>query len=402
MGGGEQKRLYARARLSSDGFLLNVALVPFCEVGAIHLLAAFYERELGKPESNRAAAESLLRYALGHLLGVILESDYLHIEVRVVNAPRDFLLPESVAGELRKLKLEVGVSMTPYYTNPYHPVEPEKLRLIDLDEMRTIAVAHLDADGVGEKVVRLSELPVLLAAFSEFLSLGFGAKAYACLLRKVRQGGEGPQSIILYASGDDAAVYGRWYDVVELLSDIAEEVLSRLLRPLTASGGVALADSKTPILHLFTVASEAEREAKERARRRGVGMVHIQQLAAEPIQLKGGTVDLLKLVGSLARADRLSGLKTLVYALAELANEASKLAASGGQAGESELLAVARVVVSYKYLIARRGEDFEELERELRDVGLGLPSIGSKHEEVVRSLAELKPVLDLLALRLRE
>jgi CRISPR-associated protein Csm1 len=425
----ERARLYARVKL--EELLLDVAIAPFCEVGAVHLLAALHKQELGKPWENRAVAEALLRYALGRLkeLREAPESDYVHIEVRVVNAPRDFLLPEELAEELRGFGVGVGVSMMPYYTNAYHPARLDgELRLVDLDEMGTIAVAHLDGNDMGEIAERLAKAPTLLAAFSELLSLGFGAKAYACLLKKVESGAGQPFSVILYAGGDDVAAYGRWYDVIGLLSDVGTEVLDKLLRPLTACGGISLADCKTPILHLFQVARNAERDAKRWWRARGGqagagGCVSIQKLTAEPIPLRGGAVDLRRLADCLAAADALRDLKMLIYSVAEIADEATGLALSGypgGGAGEplpraverascgsypgreEALLAKARVVIGYKYLVARREDDFEKLNKMLSAKGVKLPSIGDSSDQVVRALTELKPLLDLLALKLRE
>jgi len=403
----ERARLYVRVNLEER--LLDVAIAPFCEVGAVHLLAALHKQELGKPWENKAVAEALLRYALGRLkeLRGALESDYVHVEVRVVNAPRDFLLPEELAEELRDLGVGVGVSMMPYYTNAYHPARLDgELRLVDLDEMGTIAVAHLDGNGMGEIAERLAKAPALLAAFSELLSLGFGAKAYACLLKKVESGAEQPLSVILYAGGDDVAAYGRWYDVIGLLSDVGTEVLDKLLKPLTACGGISLADCKTPILHLFRVAADAERSAKRWWRARGGqagagGCVSIQELTAEPIPLKGGAVDLQKLAACLATADALRDLKMFIYSIAEIADEASRLALSGYPGGEAALLAKARVVIGYKYLVTRREDDFEKLDKVLSAKGVNLPSIGDSSDQVVRALAELKPLLDLLALKLR-
>jgi hypothetical protein len=298
--------------------------------------------------------------------------------------------------------------MMPYYTNAYHPARLDgELRLVDLDEMGTIAVAHLDGNGMSEIAERLAKVPALLAAFSELLSLGFGAKAYACLLKKVESGAWQPFSVILYAGGDDVAAYGRWYDVIGLLSDVGTEVLDKLLKPLTACGGISLADCKTPILHLFRVAADAERNAKRWWRARGGqagagGCVSIQELTTEPIPLKGGAVDLQRLAECLAAADALRDLKMFIYSIAEIADEASRLALSGYPGGEAALLAKARVVIGYKYLIARREDDFEKLNKTLNRKGVKLPSIGDSSDQVVRTLAELKPLLDLLALKMRE
>lgn len=406
-----QERLYARMRatVEAEELVLDVALVPFSEVGAIHLLASLHEPELGRPQRNKGIAKALLDYVLGSLRGEALKSDYVHFEVRIVNAPRDLLLPEELAERLKGLGLRTGASMSPFYTNTYHTVKYEngELRLVDLDEMQTIAVAFLDADGVGEIIEKLSKSPLALASFSDFLSLGFGAKAYACLLRRaVQAGGERPWSVILYAGGDDVSVYGRWHDVIELLSDISEEVLEGFLSPLTASGGLSLADNKTPILHLAVTAHDARDRAKRERRDRKVeeGLVHIQALTTEALKLKGGPLDLPKLARCLEKVERLRDLKMLIYALAELANEASRLVARRGLSDEEEsvVLARAKVVVGYKYLIARRRYDFERLEGELRGVGVQLPLLDSSQGEVIDGLTALKPLLDLLALKLRE
>jgi len=407
-----QERLYARSNIG--GFLFDVALVPFCEVGVIHLLASLHEPELGRLQRSKVIM-ALLGHVLENMRGVKLESDYVHFEVRTVNAPQDFLLTEELAEELKSLGPRVGVSMLPFYTNTYHPVKFEdgKPRLVDLDEMQTIAVAFLDADGIGETTEELSKLPIALASFSDFLSLGFGAKAYACLLKKVANAGdEKPKSIILYAGGDDVSVYGAWYDVIGLLGDIGKEVLGNFLNTLTASGGISLADNKTPILHLAEVARDAERKAKrERKRRAEGGLIHIQELTTEPLKLRGGPLDLPKLACCLEekKVKDLREFKMLIYALAELADEASKLVAKQEELNklnekerERIIIAKAKLVVGYKYLIARRHEDFENLKDKLRDVEIQLPSLDSNQDEVIRGLTTLKPLLDLLALRLRE
>jgi hypothetical protein len=91
----------------------------------------------------------------------------------------------------------------------------------------------------------------------------------------------------------------------------------------------------------------------------------------------------------------------LIYALAELADEASKLRHEGLE--EKEIItAKAKVVVGYKYLIARRHEDFERLKHELEKIGVQLPSLDSNQDEVIGRLTILKPLFDLLALRFRE
>jgi CRISPR-associated protein Csm1 len=406
-----RERLYA-PRSKVEG--LDAALVPFCEVGAIHLLASLHEPELGRLQRSKVVT-ALLNHVLKNMRGVKLESDYVHFEVRAVNAPYDFLLTEELVEELKSLGPRVGVSMLPFYTNTYHPVKFEdgKPRLVDLDEMRTIAVAFLDADGVGETTEKLSKLPIALASFSDFLSLGFGAKAYACLLKKVANAGdEKPKSIILYAGGDDVSVYGAWYDVIGLLGDISEEVLGDFLNPLTASGGISLADNKTPILYLAEVARDAERKAKRKRKRRAEGgLIHIQELTTEPLKLRGGPLDLPKLACCLEekKVKDLRDFKLLIYALAELADEASKLVAKQEELNklnekerERIIIAKAKLVVGYKYLIARRHEDFENLKDKLRDVEIQLPSLDSNQDEVIRGLTTLKPLLDLLALRLRE
>jgi CRISPR-associated protein Csm1 len=409
LGEAGQRRLYIRGkgmRSGTEEFFLDVALVPFSDVGAVHLLASLSEYELGQPQRNRAVSGALLRFVLEKMRGEKLESDHVHFEVRIVNATRNFLLPEELAEELKGLAPRVGVTMLPFYTNTYHPVIKEGgLRLVDLDEMPVIAVALLDADGTGEVFGKLSRLPVALVSSSDFLSLGFGAKAYACLMRRAA---EEPRSIILYAGGDDISVYGRWYDVVKLLSEVGEEVLEKLLKPLTASGGISLADNKTPILHLAAVAQDAEREAKRERRARGTweGLVRIQALTTEALKLRGDSLDLSRLACCLNITERLRESKAFIYALAELADEAARLAElqkrAGSVGGQDEIMARARVVVGYKYLLARREKDFRLLKGVFEDCRVQLPLMESNSSEIVGKLVLLKPLLDLLALRLRE
>jgi CRISPR-associated protein Csm1 len=410
LGEGGQERLYIRGKGIGTGeeiFMLDVALAPFIEVGAIHVLGALSEPKLGRPQRNKAVAIALLNYVIERLKEQKLESDHVHIEVRVVNASQDFVLPEELADRLKELEVKVGVSMLHFFTNTYHPVKHEEhqISLVDLDEMPLIAVAHLDADGVGDIKKKLTRLPILYASLSDFLLMGFGMKAYACLISKAdKETG----SIILYAGGDDVSAYGRWHDVLELVKDVGTEVLEKFLKPLTASGGISLADNKTPILHLISVAKNAEKEAKRERMIRATaeGLIHIQSLTAEPLRLRGGHLDLEKLTSCLERAKDLREIKAYIYALAELAYEATKLIASQGHAGsigaQDEIMAKARVVVGYKYLLARREKDFELLNHVFKSCGVLLPSMESNSNEIVNQLVELKPLLDLLALRLRE
>ena len=394
LGKAGEKRLYAKRKVGE----LDIAFAPFCEIGAVHVLAS-HEPGVYQLQRNKTVA-TLLDFILGNMRSEVVESDYIHFEIRVVNALHDFLLSEELAEKFKNLGAEVGVSMLPFYTNTYHPVKREG-GLIDLDEMPNIAVTFLDADGIGEITKGLSKVPIALVSFSEFLSLGFGAKAYACLLKRIAD--EEPKSIILYAGGDDVSVYGAWYDVIGLLKDISEEILGRFLNPLTASGGVSLADNKTPILHLATVARDAERRAKEEGKKRTErGFIHIQALTTEPLKLRGGALDLPKLASCLEEKSvkNLKNFKMLIYALAELADEASKLKRE--KLEEEIIMAKAKVVVGYKYLIARRHEDFNKLKHGLEKIGVQLPSLDSSQDEVVSRLTILKPLFDLLALRFRE
>ncbi|ABL78758.1 Cas10/Cmr2 second palm domain-containing protein [Thermofilum pendens] len=392
---------------------LAVALAPFTEAGAIHVLVAHTRRELAKAEENLKAAETLLRVMKGYVKGAAGLAEKIHVEVRVVNAPRDFIPSAGVAEHYRGLP--VAFSFAPYYTNPYHPVRAEeearpimggerrvaeKVRLLDLDDMGVIAVSLLDADKMGDVSKSLGAYPAIFSAVSDFLSMGFGVKAYSAVLAdaKKREGGRG---ILLYAAGDDLAVYGEWHDVLRILDIVRREVLEGLLNPLAASSGMAVADRKDPVLHVYDAARAAEREAKRRSQ--PGGSLAVSGICRKPIPMSGGELDLARLAAVVGaalgeEAGEFESLKPLVYALAELAHEAEEAEEALGKSP----LRVARVVVHYRYLEARRGKDFEKLSELLGEHGVRLPGPKDPSNEVVRKLAALKPLFDFLALAARK
>jgi CRISPR-associated protein Csm1 len=433
---------------------VDLAIIPLTSIGSIYILVGLHDIDPFDPSDYGQVMKvwTILGYILNAIHGALnsMSQDLkdlqaktrISIEVMLVNSPQSFIPSKSIAGEaayeviskvVKKLR-QGGVDIGFRYilTNAYHPTvidASKKISLVDLEQYDVVATAKIDLDSVGEVRKLLSHTPSRLATFSDLTNLVVAAKAYLHVVRYFNQLKPSHvfDVIALYAGGDDVTIYGRWSHVLYYLSRMYDEVLS-VLRPLSASAGVAIDRSKVPILELYSRALSQLDEAK--SVKGSVAIEGAQQLEYKvgnklvslkvfPPSVSGGWVidddsvywNLKFLAETLWRlsrgndvAERLNEYKSLLHTLAQVAYETSS-------SMHQSPLARLRLKVLYAYLWSRRVNDLTKLNGLLKELRVEskapqlpiYPDDYRRHgaDEVLRIISNTKPILDYIILALR-
>jgi CRISPR-associated protein Csm1 len=403
---------------------IRVAIIPFEDLGALHILISTRDPPSSARESvaNAITALSTMISRCGYTLNrVASESSDIVGKVRIkfVNVASEFseALWEGTSYEaingIAKTIINAGfdISIGTFYTGTYHPVK-ENGSLVDLDEYDIIAMAKIDGDQIGEVRFLLSLSPSRLITFSDLLTLNVVGKLHLALLEM--SGKYGSDVIVLYAGGDDASLYGEWRGVIQVIHRLYDGILTSL-KPLSFSTGISIDKGDAPLLMMFSRAREALEAVKRFAR----GSVSIEQISAQVIEKKGSITvvraiptdyrgwpsnSILTSLRNLAESLKYNVLKSLaeykgdIHMLSSIADESLRIFERISNNGRAQLDLI-KVGNMLSYYCARRGKDLEDLEKLL-----GIKICSDQGEGIRKSLirvANAKSLLDLLYLAQR-
>lgn len=183
------------------------------------------------------------------------------IRIFTVNNTLDFIYPELVK-EFSKISFGYITLST------YHPVEKqdtfkqvaEKFKSLD-DMANYIALGITDGDRIGEIVKNLSAFPGRFMTFSSLLDFTFAHIVTTKVINELKKRGDIPIAV-LYSGGDDLAIYGKWDDVLILLSELSNLIVE-ILPSISVSGGIFIFKKKYPISFAYSFAKEYEGIAKK-------------------------------------------------------------------------------------------------------------------------------------------
>lgn len=272
-------------RISYSGHEFIISLIPLPSLGSIHVMIASV---LPAPTSEPSTKirEDLIDNAV-KLVTEIIESiverlrsmKYPRVELRIVNTGIEFidiLNSVTLQSTIRKLiSNKIDFHLGTIHTGTYHPytlsVDREGAKhpvLVDLDAYNLIAMVKADADNLGEIKKLVSFSPTRLTALSDMLTAIITYKTHLLALNYVSKTMEkieprGP--IILYAGGDDLAIYGYWVDVLLFLDKLYEEVFTALY-PLSFTSSMAIERNDYPLLELYSIITSGLSNGKRDAR----------------------------------------------------------------------------------------------------------------------------------------
>ncbi len=159
----------------------------------------------------------------------------------------------------------VGYSYRFYGGNKY-PVDerdnPKSFdKLASTGDFKRLGILRMDIDNLGQ--IFKDGFPEQKRTFSRYAtlsrSLDFFFKGYLNIIQD-----QYPDTLILYAGGDDLFILGNWIQVLEMSEKIQQKFRQwTAFNPsLTLSGGMALVTPKFPILKAAELAGQEEKNAK--------------------------------------------------------------------------------------------------------------------------------------------
>lgn len=407
----------------------TIGLVPIKRLGALHVLASLVhlERLSYKAEEledhHRAilgTVATLISRALDEVGSLPGGQRRFVVTFRAINNPETFIPGlEPVLGVLRKLRealtnlgVELDIEFAPYFMNTYHPITSDGgvVKLKDLDEMSLVAVGKVDVDRLGEVLKLYTYSLCRLVDFSNLMTVALNMKAYLTILGDV--GGKFRDVVVLYSGGDDISTYGEWDQILLFVHKVYDEVVKDLLKPLTVSVGVSIGRPKVPLLYLYRESLAQLRRAKATRSSASVDMLDpyvsvrcdggAKVIRSIPLECTSSEVcftTLARLLERLASAEgeKIAEYKSLVYAIGEIASTLIRHAYVERRSEADTVIPL----LSYAYTCARREKDVRGLAGALREL-YELPLYPDmKLEEIYERLVNVKPLIDVLLLKLR-
>jgi|GEM_PF-3276917 len=426
-----------------------IGLIPFTYLGVLHFLISLKSDKL---VNYRALNYGILATVLQLITSKIKEEFNAEfsktpsifrravVEFKIVNNPENFIqakvLKDSLGNlstTLSGLSCELDVEFTPYFLNTYHPLSKsrpkygrEELRYKDLDEMELVGISKTDIDRLGDVLKLYTYSPSRLVDFSNTLVIAFNMIPYLKLLEVVKSKGD-VDVIILYSGGDDTVVYGEWDQVIEFIDDVHEDIIKSLLRPLTTSMACSIGKSKEPILHIYRRVIDGLKIAKGTRNSFFMDLLEpqvsvkcvdgsIRTVNIVPLDCDDSKVcfkNIRKLLNKLViERSRFEELKPLIYGIARITDVVSKglpmystfklittnnIISSKGLERE---LDKTRAVIYYAYMCVRREKELKELKNLIKDI-YDLPIYPeSKLEGISNELIEIKPLMNIIILKL--
>ncbi len=453
-----------------------IGIIPISSLGTVHILISIVKQEALNPAKNiehNRLLWGLISIVLSELTKVLIshKMNYeasgkklrVYIDLKTVNTltwfmPRLDILDNENINRFKKLLEEllnndIELSFRCLLTNTYHPTrgKGEVPQLVDLDEYNFIALSKMDCDSMGSVKLVLSFSPSRLISLSEVMNLAVACKSYMLVLEELskRPGSEEKPSvnvIVLYAGGDDIALYGEWKDVIYFVNEIYNSV-RRLIGPITLSLALTIDKPDVPILDLYRNVVRLLEEYAKKVKsagcicyptplllKRGSKYAYVEVLPLEPPGKYYNWPDddivriwNLRTIAELIKqflfhssyASRLEDYKRELYMLSSLGHLIQECINSkrGDIEKTGELKATLEIVelyMRYAYLWARREENLKKLVDELKLIidckaspllvyPDDIVSRGtSGFEDAIRMLAAAKLALDLILLAFRE
>ena len=287
--------------------------------------------------------------------------------------------------------------------NTYHPVD-KKENFLSLDSMGNfIGLGVIDGDRIGEKVKYLSKYPGRFMSFSSILNFVF---TYIPLfsLNEKRKNVHEPKIVILYAGGDDVAVYGEWDEVLELLADM-QKYAKDMLYQVTVSGGLFVFKPAYPIYYAYKNAKELEDIAKEERQYLQDGVVDsniFEYYYVNGNKVKGlrwnEAKDYLEKAKELLKAGISNSFLYKLYSIGDMIEgkdkseeEKSKQKNTNDKPSDEDVIRVAKGLVTYAYLIARNESEFEKL----KNVHQIEEYKGVNKDDVINQLLKLRTLINM-------
>ena len=308
-------------------------------------------------EKKGVDVEKVLRYV------VMANKDKAkRIKVFTVNETIDFIHEDL-------LNVFDKISFGYILLNTYHPTD-ESGNFMSLDSMGNyVGLGVIDGDRIGEKVKELSKYPDRFMTFSSIMNFVFTYIPVYLLNQKINSqrtnNVQEPKIVVLYAGGDDIAVYGKWDEVFELLSEM-KEYIKDMLYQVTVSGGLFVFKPAYPIYYAYKNARELEDKAKEQRKHLQDGVVDSNifenyYIGRNKIKaLEWNEVkDFLEKARKLLKEDISNSFLYKLYSIGDIIegkNESNKPT-------DEEILRKAKSLVTYAYLVARNDKEFEKLKR---------------------------------------
>jgi len=287
--------------------------------------------------------------------------------------------------------------------NTYHPVDEKEKIFKSLDSMGNfIGLGIIDGDRIGEKVKELSKYPDRFMTFSSILNFVFTYIPVFSLNEK-RKKGQKPDIVILYAGGDDVAIYGKWDEVLELLADI-QKYVKDMLYQVTVSGGLFIFKPAYPIYYAYKNARELEDNAKEQRQYLQDGVVDsniFEYYYVNGNRVKGlkwdEAKDYLEKAKELLKADISNSFLYKLYNIGDMIEgkdkseeERSKQKNTNDKPKEDDFM-IAKGLVTYAYLVARNDKEFENL----KNVYQIEEYKGINKDDVINQLLKLRMLINM-------
>ena len=313
------------------------------------------------------------------------------IKVFTVNETIDFI-HEGLLKEFDK------ISFGYILLNTYHPVDEEE-NFKSLDSMGNfIGLGVIDGDKIGEKVKELSKYPSRFMTFSSILNFVFTYIPLFSLSEKMKSG-QNPNIVILYAGGDDIAVYGKWDEVLELLAEM-QKYVKDMLYQVTVSGGLFIFKPAYPIYYAYRNARELEDSAKEQRKHLQHGVVDsniFEHYYVGGSKVKGlrwdEAMEYLEKARELLKADISNSFLYKLYSIGNMIEGENK-SGEGSKSNKENPIQIAKGLVTYAYLVARNDKEFEKLKR----VYPIEEYKGVNKDDVVNQLLRLRTLINMYSL----
>ncbi|RLG80946.1 MAG: hypothetical protein DRO09_02490, partial [Thermoprotei archaeon] len=438
---------------------LVVGILPLRAVGSVYLVVSFKPWARPDVSTLESIIESAFEVAeVGKVVSEVLratkgvsqlprpKAQHVDCEVRLILVNAFAELPRLVGkpirgklGEvLREARSYEGISFTASIESialsQYHPARRGDggFKLVDLDEFNYVGMVKMDLDRFGDVRALYSGSLSRLVTLSNLVTNVINGKAYLHVFRELSRVGESGfyGVVVLYAGGDDVAVYGEWREVLRFAEEMYN-YLHEALYPLTSTSAVDIDRYSYPILELYSRVAQLLGMGKEMGRGgvvilgRSPGYVCVggggcRKVLTRPVRrdTPGVSEDVVysswcleTLNRALNRVNELQSYLREIDVLARIGYESLSLDFEKPSLAPSarELEALVRLEIAYSYIWSRRGEKLGELAEKLlgRNHESVLPKYPIKEggpplTEALRSLINAKPLLDLIALAIRQ
>ena len=326
------------------------------------------------------------------------------VKVFTVNETLDFI-HEDLIKEFDK------ISFGYILLNTYHPVD-ENNNFKSLDSMGNyIGLGLVDGDRIGEKVKDLSKYPSRFMSFSSILNFAFTYVPLFILGEKSKNKQE-PNVVVLYAGGDDVAIYGKWDEVLELLAD-TQEYIKDMLHEISVSGGLFIFKPAYPIYYAYSSAKELESSAKKDRGTLQSGVLDsniFEYYCIGDNRVKGLKWDeakeYLKKAEALQKSEISNSFLYKLYNIGDILDQGDSVkndtfncdSSEQKKCKQNDNITVAKGLVTYAYLVVRNEKEFKKL----KDIYSALEEYnGTNKDNIINQVLKIRTLINMYSLMRR-